>query len=490
MLVDPPAARIVAEIVDDELERAERAVGLGARDIDPGIAEAHDVGPTVARRVRHETRMPLDPPAAGVVAEIGDDELGCLEAAVGLGARNPDPGIAEADDIGAAVAAGVGHDARMAVDPPAASVIAEIAHRELRRPAEMAGREVAQGEGVALHQAGHTAATGAVRAIAVDDAVAAPAAATVAAAPRILVGTAENVTRLVGEDAIDIVRPPAVVEVVHDDAGPADAGIGEMAERVFGEEAAEGPACAEPGADILDIVAHALEVRAEADRRHGGVPPAGLEIGGVRVGLDAEVHVVDVVGEGDAGQRIGGGKPAEAVLHLRYDLDDFLLRKLQRRRRPLHDDDADRDRPFEIRTRRPGRARAQGPRFHGGCRHDRGAALHVPILVGARPTVLGILEASGLAEPQPSEPQALDLAETSDLVPHRPRFRRSHLAGLLGAGEDAQPAVAVDRPLRQRALRLGREGHGCPLEHGAFPEAQIASHVTSPIVRIVSLIHR
>ena len=76
--------------------------------------------------------MFLDPPAAGVIAEIGDHHLRGGEGSVRLRARHPDPGIAEADDVGPAVAGGVGHEARMFLDPPAAGVIAEIADHHLR----------------------------------------------------------------------------------------------------------------------------------------------------------------------------------------------------------------------------------------------------------------------------------------------------------------------------------------------------------------------
>jgi hypothetical protein len=50
------------------------------------------------------------------------------EAAVGLGAGDPDAGFAEADDVGAFVAGGVGEEARVALDAPAAGAVAEDRH--------------------------------------------------------------------------------------------------------------------------------------------------------------------------------------------------------------------------------------------------------------------------------------------------------------------------------------------------------------------------
>ena len=133
MLVDAPAAGLVAEVVHDAGDGAEGAVGLGARDVDPGVAEADDVGAAVAGGVGQEPRMPVDAPAAGLVAEVVHDAGDGAEGAVGLGARDVDAGVAEADDVGAAVAGGVGQEPRMPVDAPAAGLVAEVFDDELRR---------------------------------------------------------------------------------------------------------------------------------------------------------------------------------------------------------------------------------------------------------------------------------------------------------------------------------------------------------------------
>ena len=334
--------------------------------------------------------MLVDAPAAGLVAEVVDDELRCLETAVGLRARDPGAVGAEADDVGAAVAARIGEEARMLVDSPAARVVAEVAHPKLRKPSEVPGGETADGEGVGLHQALHAAFGGAVLAVAVGEAEAPPGAPAAATAGGVFVGAAEDVPGLMREHPVDVVRAPAVVVVIHDEPRPTDARVGEVVERVFGEEGAEGPARPETAADVLDVGAHTVPVGAEADRSHRRIAPESLEIGRVRIGLHGQVDVLDVVGEGDAGQGIGGGEPAEAVLHLGNDLQHFRLGELQRRGRPLNDDDAHGDRSLEVGAGRSACPRADAR--HGfGRRHDGGTAvLHIPDLAVARPNVLGL----------------------------------------------------------------------------------------------------
>ncbi len=71
---------------------------LGAPEPDPGISEADDVRATVARHVGEEARVLFDTPPGGVT-EIPDDQLWCLEGAVAVIERDPDPGVSEADDV-------------------------------------------------------------------------------------------------------------------------------------------------------------------------------------------------------------------------------------------------------------------------------------------------------------------------------------------------------------------------------------------------------
>ena len=131
VLVDPPAAGVVAEVGDTSCGALKVPSAVGARDLDAGVAEADDVGAAVAGDVGQEARVLVDAPAAGVVAEVGDDQLRRVEGAVGVGARDLDAGVAEADDVGAAVAGDVGQEPRMLLDPPAAGVVAEVVDDEL-----------------------------------------------------------------------------------------------------------------------------------------------------------------------------------------------------------------------------------------------------------------------------------------------------------------------------------------------------------------------
>ena len=106
--------------------RRERAVGVCQRHVHAGIAEADDVGAAVAGDVGEEARMFLDPPAASLEAEVGQHGPGRAERPIAVAERDIHPGVAEADDIGAAVAGDVGEEARVLVHPPAAGLEAEI----------------------------------------------------------------------------------------------------------------------------------------------------------------------------------------------------------------------------------------------------------------------------------------------------------------------------------------------------------------------------
>ena len=125
MLVDSPAL-VVAEVVENEPGLLEGAVAVGQRDVDPGVAEADDVGAAVAGDVGDEAGVPVDLPAAGLGAEVVDGRHGRVgEGAVSVGEGDVDAGVAEADDVGAAVAGEVGEEAGVLVDAPAL-VVAEV----------------------------------------------------------------------------------------------------------------------------------------------------------------------------------------------------------------------------------------------------------------------------------------------------------------------------------------------------------------------------
>src|SRR5690606_14967811 len=104
MPVDAPAPGDVAEILEHGHGREpEAAVAVAERHVDAGIAEPDDVRAAVAVDVGEEAGMPVDAPSL-LIAEIREHEGGRVEGAAARGARDPDPGLAEADDVGAAVA--------------------------------------------------------------------------------------------------------------------------------------------------------------------------------------------------------------------------------------------------------------------------------------------------------------------------------------------------------------------------------------------------
>ncbi len=132
VLVDAPAAGLVAEVVEDELGGREGAVAVAERDVDAGVAEADDVGAPVAGDVGQEAWVFVDLPAAGVEAEVVEHGDGLeLEAAVAVAECDVDAGVAEADDVGAAVAGDVGEQAWVLVGAPAAGLVAEVVEDEL-----------------------------------------------------------------------------------------------------------------------------------------------------------------------------------------------------------------------------------------------------------------------------------------------------------------------------------------------------------------------
>src|SRR5439155_589248 len=111
-----------AEAAEIESRRGEGAVAGRPRYPDPILAEADNVGLAVAGDIAHHARIGvLAGPAAGAGAEIAEFEDRLREAAVGVGLRFPHPGLAEADDVVAAVADHIAQGARVEVlaDPAA-----------------------------------------------------------------------------------------------------------------------------------------------------------------------------------------------------------------------------------------------------------------------------------------------------------------------------------------------------------------------------------
>ena len=471
MVLHPPAARHIAEVVHHPPQRIKGAVRLCAGDVHPGLAEAHNVRPAVPGGIGQEPRVFLHPPPAGHVAEVVHGKVGNLKAPVGLGTGKVDAGVAEAHDVRPAVRRRVGQYARMAAHLPAARGGPVVADQELRGPAQMGRGVAAEGEGIALHEAGDATAGSTVFAVAVGGPVPAPASAAVAAADRVLVGAAEDVSGFVGEDPVDVVRAPAVVVVVHHDPRAADRRVGEVPERVFGEKAAESPPGTKAGPQVLHVGGDAAPVGAVADGAHGRIPPQAFQVGVGRVRRRGQRDVLDVIRKADARDRVGRGEVPQAVLDLSHHLQDLSVRKPQRRRRALDDHYAHRNGSLQVTAGgRGGEGQAVGSGVRLPHRHDVGAARHVPWLTLPGTVLLRGPELLRVAQAERVQAQPLRLGEVlrrrvrRQAVPQRPAPFRHH--------GDPDPPVLVDRRVRIRTAPQPRK----IVQDGLLADIQISRH--------------
>ncbi len=119
MLVDTPTARLVPEVIDDELGALEGSVAVTERDIDPGIPEADDVGKAALGDRCDEPGMLVDLPAARPIAKVGQDKpWRCIERPSRATERRPDTGVAEADDRIVAAPGDIREQTGVATDKP------------------------------------------------------------------------------------------------------------------------------------------------------------------------------------------------------------------------------------------------------------------------------------------------------------------------------------------------------------------------------------
>jgi hypothetical protein len=107
---------VVAKTFNDELWWGESAPG-GQCGPHAVVAEADNVGAAIAGEICHEADMLIDPPAL-VVAKTLDDELWWGESAPG-GQCGPHAVVAEADEILAPITVDVCEQARVAIFAPA-----------------------------------------------------------------------------------------------------------------------------------------------------------------------------------------------------------------------------------------------------------------------------------------------------------------------------------------------------------------------------------
>src|SRR5690349_18466231 len=131
MLIHPPAL-VVTQVAHDQLWRGERAIAIVQGEIDPGVAETHDVGLAVAGHIGQQPQVAVHTPALVQTERLQHKSRGG-EAASSVAKRRPDPVIAKADDVRAPIAGQIDDEARMKGHLPAASIDAEIPQHAARR---------------------------------------------------------------------------------------------------------------------------------------------------------------------------------------------------------------------------------------------------------------------------------------------------------------------------------------------------------------------
>src|SRR4051812_18839259 len=104
MHLNPPPAGVIAEIPNHHLGCLEGAIAIIERHPYPGITKADNVRSPVARSEEYSAGKHVNPPPAGVIAEIPNHHLGCLEGAIAIIERHPYPGITKADNVRSPVA--------------------------------------------------------------------------------------------------------------------------------------------------------------------------------------------------------------------------------------------------------------------------------------------------------------------------------------------------------------------------------------------------
>src|SRR5207253_2583705 len=123
-----PASRTDSEVI--KLVGGLRKVSAprGESDIDPAMAEADDIGHAVAVHVRDHTRIQvLAGPATGADSEVSKLVGGLRKVPVAGGKRHINTPVAEADDVSQSVAVHIRNHARIEVlAGPAAGSDSEV----------------------------------------------------------------------------------------------------------------------------------------------------------------------------------------------------------------------------------------------------------------------------------------------------------------------------------------------------------------------------
>lgn len=119
----PPSA--VSKIPHSKFRWGERPISVVQRHEDTLIRKSHNICATGVSDIRHKPGVPCNQPSARLIRKVADDQLGGTEGVVAIVLRDPDAGIAEADDVEVLVAGCVSEEPYVSVDPPATGVICE-----------------------------------------------------------------------------------------------------------------------------------------------------------------------------------------------------------------------------------------------------------------------------------------------------------------------------------------------------------------------------
>ena len=125
VLVDlPPLSG--SEVVDRERDGTKSAVSLVQGGVNSSTATTEDVNLPVTRQISNEAGVLVDAPAAGAVAEVFDNALYRRESSVSVVAAEEDGIFAESYDVLTAVSCGVAKEAKVAIEAPTSSGVAEV----------------------------------------------------------------------------------------------------------------------------------------------------------------------------------------------------------------------------------------------------------------------------------------------------------------------------------------------------------------------------
>src|SRR5262249_60444376 len=117
-----PAPRSLTNAGNPVLNGPQRPPAFAALPYTPLFRSPDDVRAPVAGDVREKSRVLVDAPATRLLPEVREHHLRRLKGAVAIAARGPHAGVAEADDVGTTVARDIGEKTRIALRPKATGI--------------------------------------------------------------------------------------------------------------------------------------------------------------------------------------------------------------------------------------------------------------------------------------------------------------------------------------------------------------------------------